>query len=135
MTDPVVKGQWPERVAIVGSRSYEDELKRERESPLWLRIVEAIAELPADTIVVSGGARGVDRMAATAARALGLKVEVIPVKPEEWKKFGRAAGPIRNGKIARACDRMIAFYDGESSGTANAIEQTRALGKPVDVRR
>ena len=45
------------RVAIVGSREYSD----------IDAIVEYVNSLPADTIVVTGGARGVDQIAEAAA--------------------------------------------------------------------
>ena len=48
--------------------------------------------------VVNGMARGIDECARNWA-----KINKIPVKKEypQWKKYGRAAGPIRNKKMAQ----------------------------------
>lgn len=114
-----------ERVAIVGSRK-------------WNRPEEVFAvvrSLPQGTIIISGGASGVDCYAEIEAKLAGLAVEIIPVEKADWTKFGRAAGPIRNTEIVKRCDRLIAFWDGKSRGTADAIKKALAAGKPVDVRR
>lgn len=54
----------PERVAIVGSRDY----------PALGEVTAYVESLPAGTVVVSGGTRGVDQTAEKAARARGLTV-------------------------------------------------------------
>lgn len=110
------------KVAIVGSRGY---------YPLS-DVVEFVAALPADTEIVSGGARGVDRTAEKAARSRGL--EVLIIKPE-WKRLGRTAGFMRNHDIIESADRVVAFWDGSSKGTAHAIELAWQAGKPCEVRR
>ena len=69
------------RIAIVGSRNYTDADG----------VVEYVNSLPDDTIVITGGADGVDSIAEGAARKRGL--EVIIYRPD-WDTFGRAAGPI-----------------------------------------
>lgn len=114
----------PLRVAVVGSRDYPD-LGAVR------RYVRTLAP---GTLVVSGGARGVDRTAEEEARACGLPEPVIH-KPE-WGRYGSLRAPReRNKLIARGCDMMVAFWDGKSTGTQHALECARALGKPVEVRR
>ena len=108
------------RIAIVGSRDY----------PRLDLVARYVAALPDGTVVVSGGARGVDSVAAGAARARGLEVaEHLP----DWKTYGRAAGMVRNKAIVRDADRVAAFWDGVSGGTANTIDITRRAGKPVEV--
>ncbi len=112
------------RYAIVGGRDFPD-----------LGIVrEFVRKLPKGTTIISGAARGVDKCAADEAKRCGLSVEEIPVTPEEWAKFGKAAGHMRNSKIVAAnLDGIIAFWDGASKGTKNCIEQARAKGIPVRV--
>ena len=111
-----------ERVAIVGSRDFAD-----------LDAVRAcVAELPPGTIVVSGGSRGVERVAEEAAAARGLAVE--RVRPQA-NMSGPERYAIRNALIVAAAERMIAFWDGVSTGTADAIARAQAAGKAVDVRR
>ena len=108
------------RIAIVGSRGYSN-----------LEAVRRfVRSLPRDAIVISGGAPGVDRAAEREAKKLGLALIVYRA---EWEKLGRGAGIIRNGTIVESCDRVVAFWDGESRGTANTIARARRLGKPVEI--
>lgn len=108
------------KVAIVGSRNY---------STLE-RVYEYVNGLPDGTIVISGGARGVDRAAEDAARSRGLKV--ISFRPD-WKKYGKSAGFIRNKTIVDAADRVVAFWDLTSKGTRNSIERAKVAGKDVQI--
>ena len=94
-------------------------------------VVEAyVSGLPASATVVSGGAKGVDSWAEVAARARGLGVEVFHA---DWEGLGRKAGPIRNGQIVGASDRIVAFWDGQSRGTLNTIVQAHRAGLPIEV--
>ncbi len=44
--------------------------------------------------------------------------------PANWHLHGRKAGPIRNSKMANTrADLLIAFWDGESRGTADIIRK------------
>ena len=110
------------KVAIVGSRRY-GKLRQVR---------EYVANLPDDTIVVSGGARGVDETAEGAARERGLTVHSFPA---DWWRHGRGAGFIRNREIVFACDELVAFWDGQSRGTLNSVGLAREAGKHVRVFR
>lgn len=59
----------------------------------------------------------------------------IPVKrfPAEWKKYGRAAGPIRNQQMANYADALIAVWDGKSRGTADMIERAKRKNLKVHI--
>ncbi len=108
------------RIAIVGSREYPD-----------LRHVKKyVSELPDGTVVISGGAVGVDRTAVYFARQRGFETVVhLP----DWNTHGRSAGIIRNQKIVDDCDELVAFWDGVSNGTADSIKRARKAGKPTTV--
>jgi hypothetical protein len=106
----------PRKVAIVGSRAFR--------RPEW--VVGYVNRLPPDWTVVSGGAYGVDTWAEAAAVRRGLAVEVY--RPD-WKAHGKAAGAIRNRQIVEAADWVVAFWDGESKGTAITMELARKAGK------
>lgn len=109
------------RLAIVGSRGYPDEEQ----------VRAFVHALTPDTIIVSGGAAGVDSWAADQARKDGLQVEAfLP----DYELFGNHAPLVRNSKIAAAADEMIAFWDGESRGTKDAITKMLNAGKSVTVR-
>lgn len=108
------------RVAFVGSRSWNDERA----------IGNRIADLDDGDVVVTGGARGADRLAAKRARARGL---IVALHLPDWRRHGLRAAFIRNQAIVDDCDRLVAFWDGESRGTADVIERARKAGKPVHV--
>lgn len=104
----------PVRLCISGSRDFVN-----------LHLVEQVlACLPPDTVIIHGGARGVDMVADRAARKLGLAVEVFPA---EWNKYGRAAGMIRNREMLKRADKLIAFWNGKSPGTRGAVEIAKEL--------
>ena len=108
------------RVAIVGSRDY-GRLDQVR---------TYIDLLPEFTVILSGGARGVDQCAAEAARERGLEVqEYLP----DWKSLGRKAGVARNALVVDQADLVVAFWDGKSRGTKNAIDLARNMCKPFAV--
>ncbi len=106
------------KIAVVGSRGY-----RKLEN-----VRKLVRSFPKDTVLISGGARGVDRTAEDEARKLGLKVIVHVAL---WHKYGKAAGPIRNKLIVDDAEMMHAFWDGKSPGTRNAIDQAAKKGIPV----
>lgn len=138
MTDPLVWG-------VVGSREYPD-----------LAAVRAfVRSLPVGSTVVSGGARGVDTAAKWAAEKRKMRWRMyrpsqLPVadrKPDaEWGILVVARGEVpyylperfpsfaaaafwRNDRIVQDADRVKAFWDGKSKGTANTIRLARAAGK------
>lgn len=84
--------------------------------------------LPAITEVVDGGARGID----TAGRAWATSMD-LPVRQflADWNKLGTAAGPARNGEMARYAGALLLIWDGESRGSANMRQQMADLGKPI----
>jgi predicted Rossmann fold nucleotide-binding protein DprA/Smf involved in DNA uptake len=120
-----------ERVAIVGSRPERDTAANEARKVAVYALVKA---LPHGTIVVSGGAEGVDYWAQNAAAVYGLIA--IVVHPAWRRPDGtgdRGAGIKRNAVIVELADRVVAFWDGSSRGTASTIELARKAGKPVEV--
>lgn len=85
------------KVLITGSRNWTD-----REV-----IKYHLADLPADTTVIHGAARGADQLADSVARELGFEVIAVPA---DWTLHGRAAGPIRNQRmLEHNPDLVIAF--------------------------
>ena len=53
----------------------------------------------------------------------------------DWERFGKTAGVRRNHQMAQAGDMLIAFWDGQSPGTAHMLQCMGQLGKPVVVIR
>lgn len=108
------------RVAIVGSREY----------PQCRLVVRYVHRMELDDVVVSGGALGVDYTAESAAKDRGMDAHIYRAN---WKLHGRRAGFIRNKQIVDYADRVVAFWDGSSSGTAHTIQLTRLARKPLEV--
>jgi YspA, cpYpsA-related SLOG family len=72
------------------------------------------------TEIVSGCADGADTLAITYAEKYNIPIKRFPA---DWKKYGKAAGPIRNKQMAEYGDALICFWDGVSNGTQNMIDQ------------
>jgi len=75
---------------------------------------------------VSGGAKGADTLGEEWARSRGYTPTVFKA---DWNKLGRSAGVVRNKIMAEYADYLVAFWDGNSSGTKNMIQEMKALGK------
>ena len=113
----------PLKVIVAGSRTVSDE------SVIANAIKESgfnIAE------VVSGGAKGVDRLGEQWAKGNQIPLKIFPA---DWKRYNKAAGPIRNLKMAEYADALIAIWDGKSRGTKNMIETARKQGLYVYVHQ
>lgn len=110
------------KIAIVGSRDFPN-----------LDAVRAfVRKLAPGTVIVSGGADGVDSAAESEARRIGLPRPIV-IRPDYKKHHPALAPKIRNREIAETCDAMVAFWDGNSGGTANAVTWAVFLGKVVTV--
>lgn len=93
-------------------------------------IAEGLSRLPfVITEVVSGGARGVDRLGEQWAEALCIPVKQF--KPD-WS-VGRQAGVIRNMQMADYAEALVAFWDGMSHGTDHMIRCAKEKGLGVTV--
>lgn len=79
------------------------------------------------TEVISGHAIGVDRLGETYASVNNIPLEV---KPADWNRFGKAAGPMRNKVMAELCDAAVIIWDGKSTGTYNMVQCMNKLKKP-----
>lgn len=82
--------------------------------------------------IVSGMARGADRVAYEIAKAENVQCYEFPA---DWEKHKRAAGYRRNEQMAQFSDGLLAFWDGKSRGTKHMIETMQKLGKPVQIER
>lgn len=107
------------KLAIIGSRT--------------ITSVNLADHLPADvTEIVSGGARGIDTLAAVYAREHGIPLtEFLP----DYPRYGRGAPLKRNAQIADYADEVLVFWDGVSRGTLHTVELFQKRGKPVTLIR
>jgi len=79
-------------------------------------------------IIISGGAPGVDSIAADYALFHGYESVIFP--PLEPSRRWYLA---RNQQIAEACDILIAFPDSFSPGTYDTIRRVKAMYKSVKI--
>jgi hypothetical protein len=109
------------RVIIAGSRSVTS-----------YAVVEAAIARSGFTIseVVSGTARGVDRLGELWAARNGVPVKKFPA---DWDTYGKRAGYLRNKEMAEYAEALVAIHDGESRGTQHMIDTARETGLKVSV--
>lgn len=110
-----------QRVIVAGSREITDF------ETVWYAVVDSGFQIGK---VVSGMARGVDRLGLQVAAVLGVGVARFPAN---WIQYGRSAGFIRNQQMADYADCLIAVWDGKSRGTRHMIDTMEKVKKPVFV--
>lgn len=112
-------------LAIVGSRHFSDKVLFEKS------ILELIVNQNINIKkIISGGAKGADSLAEKYASENRISMHIFF---PDWDTYGKAAGRIRNRKIVESCDYLLAFWDGQSSGTKSSIDIAKELGKSVSI--
>lgn len=81
--------------------------------------------------IVSGTARGADRLGERFAHEFGCKLKQFPA---DWSK-GRQAGMLRNIEMGNYADALVAFWDGKSRGTKFMIDYAKKKKLKVKVIR
>lgn len=108
------------------------------------QIIKRIVKLPEDTLVIHGDAGGADRIAAAAAKRVGLMVMSVPAHWEQHTQdckcrghgYCREAGKRRNLEMLdMKPDFVIAFWNGSSGGTLHTITNARERGIEVELLR
>jgi hypothetical protein len=110
-------------VSIGGSRRY----------PGLRAVFQEVRALPADTLVLTGATHGVDAAVREAALRTGLELRVYIPRFDQFPA-SEAAYFARNSDIVGDATRLVSFWDGTSTGTAQAIDHALMVGKPVDLR-
>ena len=109
------------KVIIAGSRFYDD----------YSYVTKVIKDSGFNiTEVVSGGATGVDRLGERYAQENKFMLKLFPA---DWAKHGKAAGPIRNQKMAEYAEALIAIRINNSRGTTDMINRATKMGLKVHV--
>ena len=113
-------------VLVTGSRYWSDRLV----------IYDILKELPKDTLIIQGGARGADTLAREVAEELGFEVKTFKA---EWDKYGKSAGPIRNQKMLDEThpSLVLVFHSDieHSKGTKDLVKRVRKTTIPIRVIR
>lgn len=112
------------KIAIIGSRetgniNFEQKLER-----MFL--------ISGHDTIISGGARGIDTLAAQFARKHGIKL--LEFRPD-YTTYGRSATFVRNRLIVDVADVVVAFWNGTSRGTKYTIEYAKKKYVPVVIIR
>jgi hypothetical protein len=95
---------------------------------------DRISALSLDDVLIHGGARGADTLAAVCARERGMWVVEVACGGTHWRRFGRRAGHLRNVVMLDLDpDLVIAFWDGSSPGTRGMMAAATLRGIPVEV--
>lgn len=113
---------------VVGSRSFTD-------YELMSRKLDSLLSGESNVVIVSGGARGADRLAERYARSRGYALRVFPAK---WDLYGPSAGYRRNVTMHQFISvhpnrKVVAFWDGKSKGTAHNFELSRMFNNPYEI--
>lgn len=107
------------KTIIAGSRSITD----------YSIVCRAIEAVPWEiTEVVSGTARGVDRLGERWAKENNILLKKFPAS---WDIYGKIAGLVRNQKMADYANALLAVWDGKSSGTCDMIKRAEKHGLKV----
>ena len=98
------------KIIIAGSREVTD----------YNLILEAVRKSEFDiSEVVSGNARGVDKLGERYATENNIDLKIFPA---DWDRYGKRAGYIRNSEMGEYADGLIAIWDGKSKGTKYMID-------------
>lgn len=109
------------RVLVCGGRDYTDAMTLGS----WLGGIHKDRGI---ALIIEGGGTGADTLARLFGQYAGIPVRTFGAN---WRKLGKAAGPIRNAKMIEEGkpDLCVAFPGGR--GTADMVRRARAAGIEV----
>ena len=104
------------KLALIGSRNFTD---YESFKAAILKILSEDFQLLIGEIshIISGGAKGADKLAERFADEFGIEKEIYPVTKEAYRLYGKAAPLKRNAQIVQSATHLIAFPSRSGSGT------------------
>jgi len=112
-------------IVVTGGRTYSDAARvAEVLQTLWHRA--------GSMVVRHGDATGADRLAKDWCLANGVPDDPFAITMQEWRTYGKAAGPVRNERMlceSPTPDLLVAFPGGK--GTADCVLRAQALRIPV----
>ncbi len=116
------------RILITGSRDVDAHAERIVFGVVQDAVATAL-KVTSDVVVVHGGARGVDTVAAFSVPALMLERH-----PADWQTHGKRAGVLRNlHMVELGADVCLAFPRRSSVGTWHCIRAAADAGIPVRI--
>lgn len=113
------QGEKPMRVLVCGGRDFDD----------WELLSHSLIVLSAQfgrkLMIIHGGARGADRLAANWAFNNRMEAEAYPA---DWNRHGRKAGPLRNQQMLDdGRPEYVAAFPG-GRGTADMVRRAKSAG-------
>lgn len=109
-------------LGVVGSRTFKDK------DLIFAWLDRIHKDLGPFDKVITGDAQGADIIAESWAKNKEVEVKICYA---DWTNLGTKASFLRNISIVDGSDFVIAFWDGDSKGTAHAIRVTRMVNKPL----
>lgn len=109
------------KIIISGGRDYNDR-------DFVYMVLDHVHRERVITLLIEGGARGVDRLGRDWAIDRGVPYHT---EPADWDTYPKSAGPIRNRAMLaiEGVDGVIAFPGGR--GTTDMVKATRRVKIPV----
>ena len=104
------------KVIIAGTRDFNDYAFLKKNVDYFLQGINPNNE---EIEIVSGNARGADKLGERYAKEHNLPVKLFPAN---WDKYGKRAGYLRNQEMADYANMLIAFWDEKSKGTKHMID-------------
>ena len=118
------------RLIVAGSRHFTDY------DFLRSTLDEITAGIHDEIEIVSGNARGADRLGERYASEHNITVALFPA---DWSVFGKPAGIIRNQIMLNYAIKenplVVVFWDGKSRGSLDMIRRARNAGIETKVFR
>lgn len=111
------------KVIVAGSREFDD-------YPLLKKKLDFFLQNREEIEIISGCARGADRLGERYAKEKGLWLRKFPA---DWEKHGKKAGYLRNEQMAKYADVAVVFWDGKSYGTKHMIDLCEKMVIPCRV--
>ncbi|AYP68354.1 hypothetical protein PQE75_gp125 [Bacillus phage vB_BcoS-136] len=108
------------KIIVAGTRDFNnyDLLKR--------NLIHLLQNKNLDEVeIVSGGARGADKLGERFAKEHNCGLKIFPA---DWEKYGKSAGYRRNAEMANYADACVCFWDRKSRGTRHMIDLANKKG-------
>jgi len=115
------------KVIVAGSRDFNDYGLLERELINFLR-----GRKPSEVEIVSGGARGADRLGERFAKEKKCRLALFKA---DWDKYGKSAGYRRNVEMAEYSNACVVFWDSVSKGSKHMIDIAEKKGLDLEIVR
>ena len=110
------------RIAVIGDKDFSnyDQMRSTLDTFIAIHHEKTIS-------IISGGNKGAHSLAEKYATENDLKFECHPADND---RYGKVSGFIRNKRMVKDVDRVIAFHSGRNGETKNAIEEAERMDIP-----